>query len=104
MNITKKRLKQIIKEEIDSISEQDAQAQAQNYGGDIKRLMADPKVNQLASQVADKVGKLSSTQKAVVAAAILTKMGFSPEDLEAIKSMIGKQMGTAEEPAPAEEA
>ena len=97
MKITKQRLKQIIKEEFATMEQQaTAGEKASTMGSDIKRLLADPKVNQLADSVAGRVAKLGTTQKAVVAAAILNKMGFSQEDMDQIRTMVGKQMDAPE--------
>ena len=98
MKITKQRLKEMIKEEIDKLMEVDPAEKAMQMGSSISMLMKDPKVDKLSSQVADSVSKLSSTQKAVVASAMLGKMGFGPDDVESIKSMISKMMAPTEEP------
>jgi hypothetical protein len=86
MKITKERIIQIIKEELAD--------QASNIGGsNVKKLLQqNPQIERLASAVSDKVQKLPAQSKALVAAAILQKMGFSEEDMERIKSIIPKIM------------
>ena len=93
MKITKERIVQIIKEELAS--------QAASVGGsNVKKLLQqNPQIERLASAISDKVQKLPAQSKALVAAAILQKMGFSEEDMERIKSIIPKLMsqGTEEQ-------
>ena len=98
MNITKERILEIIKEEIASISEQDVEQKASQIGGSqIKRILEDPKLNKLAELAAARVEKLPTSGKAVVAAAVLGKMGLTADDLEKIKSQIPKIMDKSEE-------
>tara|TARA_B100002019_G_scaffold284721_1_gene292753 strand:- start:2 stop:301 length:300 start_codon:yes stop_codon:yes gene_type:complete len=86
MKITKERIIQIIKEELAD--------QASSIGGsNVKKLLQqNPAIDKLAGAVAKKVEKLPAQSKALVAAAILQKMGFSEEDMERIKSIIPKLM------------
>ena len=86
MNITKQRILEIIKEEIES--------QASSVGGSsVKKLLQqNPAIDKLAIAVAKRVEKLPAQSKAIIAAAILQKMGFSDEDMERIKSIIPKLM------------
>ena len=86
MNITKQRILEIIKEEIAS--------QASSVGGSsVKKLLQqNPAIDKLAIAVAKRVEKLPAQSKAIIAAAILQKMGFSDEDMERIKSIIPKLM------------
>lgn len=90
MNITRERILEIIKEEIAS--------QASSVGGaDIKKfLQQNPAIDKLAAAVAKRVEKLPTQSKAIIAAAILQKMGFSEQDMERIKSIIPRLM--ADEP------
>ena len=84
--LTKQRILQIIKEELAD--------QASSIGGtNVKKLLQqNPAIDKLAAAVAKRVEKLPAQSKAVVAAAILQKMGFSEEDMERIKSIIPKLM------------
>ena len=77
---------QIIKEELAD--------QASSIGGtNVKKLLQqNPAIDKLAAAVAKRVEKLPAQSKALVAAAILQKMGFSEEDMERIKSIIPKLM------------
>ena len=86
MNITKQRIIKIIKEEIAS--------QASSVGGtSVKKLLQqNPVIDKLATAVAKRVEKLPTQSKAIIAAAILQKMGFSDEDMERIKSIIPRLM------------
>ncbi len=86
MNITKQRIIEIIKEEIAS--------QASSIGGsNVKKLLQqNPAIDKLAAAVAKRVEKLPAQSKAIIAAAILQKMGFSDEDMERIKSIIPRLM------------
>ena len=86
MNITKQRIIEIIKEEIAS--------QASSIGGsNVKKLLQqNPVIDKLATAVAKRVEKLPAQSKAIIAAAILQKMGFSDEDMERIKSIIPRLM------------
>lgn len=86
MNITKQRIIEIIKEEIAS--------QASSVGGaSVKKfLQQNPAIDKLAATVAKRVEKLPAQSKAIIAAAILQKMGFSDEDMERIKSIIPRLM------------
>ena len=86
MIITKQRIIEIIKEEIAS--------QASSVGGSsVKKLLQqNPAIDKLSSAVAKRVEKLPAQSKAIIAAAILQKMGFSDEDMERIKSIIPRLM------------
>lgn len=86
MKITKQRIIEIIHEELAD--------QASSIGGaSVKKLLQqNPAIERLASAVGEKVEKLPVTSKAVVAAAILQKMGFTQDDMETIKSIIPKLM------------
>ena len=96
--VIKQKGDEIIKEEIESISEQDVEQQAMKIGGSqIKRILEDPKLNKLAELAAARVEKLPTAGKAVVAAAFLGKMGLTADDLEKIKSQIPKIMDKTEE-------
>lgn len=98
MNITKQRVLEIIREEMESLSEQDAEQQAVQVGGSqIKRILEDPKLNKLAELAAARVERLPTSAKAIVAAAFLGKMGLTADDLEKIKSQIPKLMDKPEE-------
>jgi K+/H+ antiporter YhaU regulatory subunit KhtT len=90
MKITKKRIVEIIKEELAD--------QASSIGGaNVKKLLQqNPAIDKLAAAVAKRVEKLPAQSKALVAAAILQKMGFSEQDMERIKLIIPKLM--ADEP------
>jgi len=90
MNITKQRIIEIIKEEIAS--------QASSVGGtSVKKLLQqNPAIDKLAAAVAKRVEKLPAQSKAIIAAAILQKMGFSEQDMERIKTIIPRLM--ADEP------
>tara|TARA_R110000751_G_scaffold62341_1_gene128659 strand:+ start:414 stop:698 length:285 start_codon:yes stop_codon:yes gene_type:complete len=86
MKITKQRVIEIIKEEITD--------QASSVGGSsVKKLLQqNPAIEKLAIAVGEKVEKLPSSSKALVAAAILQKMGFTDQDMEKIKNIIPKLM------------
>ena len=86
MKITKEKIVEIIKEELAD--------QASSIGGtNVKKLLQqNPAIDKLAAAVAKRVEKLPAQSKALVAAAILQKMGFSEEDMERIKSIIPKLM------------
>lgn len=90
MNISKQRIIEIIKEEIAS--------QASSVGGtSVKKLLQqNPAIDKLAAAVAKRVEKLPAQSKAIIAAAILQKMGFSEQDMERIKTIIPRLM--ADEP------
>jgi K+/H+ antiporter YhaU regulatory subunit KhtT len=90
MKITKKRIVEIIKEELAD--------QASSIGGaNVKKLLQqNPAIDKLAAAVAKRVEKLPAQSKALVAAAILQKMGFSEQDTERLKLIIPKLM--ADEP------
>ena len=104
MNITKERILEIIKEEIESISEQDVEQQAMKIGGSqIKRILEDPKLNKLAELAAQRVERLPISGKAVVAAAFLGKMGLTADDLEKIKTQIPKIMDQKPQSPPEEQ-
>ena len=91
MKITKQRILEIIKEELAD--------QASSVGGsNVKKLLQqNPQIERMAAAVAEKVQKLPAQSKALVAAAILQKMGFSEEDMERIKSIIPKLMAQGSE-------
>lgn len=86
MKITKQRIVEIIKEELAD--------QASSVGGtDIKKLLQqNPAIEKLASAVGEKVERLPTSSKALVAAAILQKMGFTDQDMEKIRNIIPKLM------------
>ena len=86
MKITKQKIIEIIKEEV-------AKKASSIGGANVKKFLEQkPMIDELAAQVAEKVGTLTPTQKAVVAAAILQKMGFSADDMEKLKLIIPQIM------------
>lgn len=91
MKITKQRIIEIIQEELAD--------QASSVGGaSVKKLLQqNPQIERMATAVAEKVQKLPTQSKAIVAAAILQKMGFSDQDIERIKSIIPRLMATEPE-------
>jgi hypothetical protein len=88
MKITKQRIIEIIKEELTD--------QASSVGGtNVKKLLQqNPAIEKLASAVGEKVEKLPTASKALIAAAILQKMGFTDQDLEKIRNILPKLMAT----------
>jgi len=94
MKITKERILEIIKEELSD--------KASSVGGtDVKKLLQqNPAIEKLASAVGEKVEKLPTTSKALIAAAILQKMGFTDQDLEKIRNILPKLMATSQSESP----
>lgn len=90
MKITKERIVEIIKEELAD--------KASSVGGtNVKKLLQqNPAIEKLASAVGEKVEKLPMTSKALIAAAILQKMGFTDQDLEKIRNILPKLMATSQ--------
>lgn len=105
MKITKQKIIEIIKEEVDRLLKvnENALQKASSIGGaDVKKFLKQTQViDKLAAQVAEKVGTLTPTQKAVVAAAILLKMGYTADDMDTLKLII-PQIMAAEAEAKAE--
>ena len=84
MKITKEKIKQIIKEEL-------AQQASSVGGSNVKKLLQqNPAIEKLATSVGEKVESLPTASKAIIAAAILQKMGFTESDMERIKTIIPK--------------
>tara|TARA_R110000787_G_scaffold172513_2_gene285140 strand:- start:649 stop:951 length:303 start_codon:yes stop_codon:yes gene_type:complete len=94
MKITKQRIIEIIKEELAD--------QASSVGGsNVKKLLQqNPAIEKLASAVGEKVERLPASSKALVAAAILQKMGFTDQDLEKIRNILPKLMATSQSESP----
>ena len=105
MKITKQKIIEIIKEEVDRLLKvnENALQKASSIGGaNVKKFLEQkPMIDELAAQVAEKVETLTPTQKAVVAAAILLKMGYTADDMDTLKLII-PQIMAAEAGAKAE--
>lgn len=94
MKITKERILEIIKEEL-------ADKASSVGGNNVKKLLQqNPAIEKLASAVGEKVEKLPMTSKALIAAAILQKMGFTDQDLEKIRNILPKLMATSQSESP----
>lgn len=108
MKITKQKIIEIIKEEVDRLLKvnENALQKASSIGGSkVKKFLEQtPRIDELATEIAEKVDTLTPTQQAVVASAILQKMGYSADDMDKLKLIIPQIMAAEAETDKPEEA
>jgi len=98
MKITKQKIIEIIKEEV-------AKKASSIGGSKVKKFLEQtPRIDELATEIAAKVKTLTPSQQAVVASAILLKMGYTADDMDKLKAIIPQIMAAEAEAEKPEEA